>query len=207
MDRHPGVGLAGSRLEDPDGTPQCSAFRFITAATEFVSALRLGIVSKLMNRWVVAPPIPDEPRPADWLAGASLIVRRSVFEEIGLLDPSYFLYFEEVDFCLRARRAGWRCWYVPASRVVHLVGSATGVSETRRKPPRRPAYWFDSRRRYFIKNFGPLHAAAADAAWLLGYSLWRVRRLIQRKPDLDPPRLGRDFVRNSVFFKGFRLAS
>src|SRR5262249_25421828 len=113
MERHPEVGIAGSRLEDPDGTPQRSAFRFPSWASELEGGLRLGLVSRLLHRRVVAPPVRGEAHPCDWVAGASMMIRRAVFRDIGLLDDGYFLYFEEVDFCLRARRAGWSCWYVP----------------------------------------------------------------------------------------------
>jgi GT2 family glycosyltransferase len=101
MEHNPQTGLAGSRLEDPDGTPQRSAFRFPTVASEFERGIRLGLVSRLLHRYVVAPPLRDVPHPADWVAGASLMVRRAVFEAIGLLDSSYFLYFEEVDFAAK----------------------------------------------------------------------------------------------------------
>jgi GT2 family glycosyltransferase len=195
LEARPDVGLAGSRLEDPDGTPQRSAFRFHTAASEFEGGLRLGLVSRLLRRRVVAPPPRPEPHPADWVAGASLLVRRAVFESVGLLDEGYFLYFEEVDFCRRARAAGWPCWYVPASRVVHLVGQSSGVTDGKRPPRRVPRYWFDSRRRYFRKNHGRPYALLADAAWVLGFSLWRLRRRIQRRPDRDPPGLLWDFLR------------
>ena len=56
MDSHPKVGIAGSRLEDPDGTPQCSAFRFPNFFSEFEGTIKLGLVSRLLNSWVVAPP-------------------------------------------------------------------------------------------------------------------------------------------------------
>ncbi len=131
-----------------------------------------------------------------------MIVRREVFESVGLLDEKYFMYFEEVDFCLRALKSGWPCWYVPTSRVVHLVGQSSGVTDTKRPPRRLPGYWFDSRRRYFLKNHGWLYAALADAAWVFGFTLWRWRRVIQRKPDFDPPSLLSDFMLNSVFLKG-----
>ena len=134
MDAHPDAGIAGSRLEDPDGTPQRSAFRFHTVRGELEAGLRLGFVSKLLHRHVVAPPVPagEEPVRTDWVAGASMIVRRAVFEQAGLMDEGYFMYFEEVDFCLRAARKGWPCWYVPASRIVHLVGQSSGVTDTKR---------------------------------------------------------------------------
>jgi len=201
MDEHPKVGIAGSRLEEPDGTPQCSAFRFHTVFSELDSGLNLGIVSKLLSRWVVWPPIPEEACQTDWVAGASMIVRREVFEGVGLMDEEYFMYYEEMDFCLQAKKAGWSCWYVPKSRVVHLVGQSSGVTDTKRPPKRRPQYWFDSRRRYFLKNYGWLYTALADAIWASSFALWRLRRAIQGKPDTDPPQVLSDFLRNSVFFK------
>lgn len=199
LDASPHVGLAGSRLEDPDGTPQRSAFRFPGVAGEFENGARFGPVTKLLARYAVAPPPRDEPHPADWLAGASLLVRREVFEQIGLLDDGFFLYFEEVDFCRRAWAAGWECWYVPASRVVHLVGQASGITDTRRPAKRVPAYWFAARNRYYRKHAGPVRRFAASAAWAVGHALWRARRRVQRKPDADPPHLLADFVRHTFF--------
>jgi len=202
MRQHPRVGIAGSRLEDPDGTPQRSAFRFHTIASEFEGGVRLSVVSRLLNQRLVAPPVSEAACATQWLAGASMMVRREVFEQVGLLDEAYFMYFEEVDFCLRAARAGWECWYVPASRVVHLVGQASGVTDPRLRK-RRPAYWFESRRRYFVKNHGASYAMRADAAWAVGFALWRVRRFLQRRQDNDPPKLLSDFLRHSVFVRGF----
>jgi N-acetylglucosaminyl-diphospho-decaprenol L-rhamnosyltransferase len=201
MDQNPTAGLAGSRLEDPDGTVQRSAFRFQSVRGEIERGIRMGSVSRLLANRIVSQPPPStvEPVPCDWVAGASLIVRREVFETAGLLDEGYFMYFEETDFCLAAKRAGWSCWYVPASRVVHLVGAVSQLSDTRKHRKRRPAYWFESRRRYFLKNHGWPYAAAADAAYLLSHAVWRFRRFVQHKEDTDPPRLGFDSLRHSVF--------
>ncbi|NJL52204.1 MAG: glycosyltransferase family 2 protein [Hydrococcus sp. SU_1_0] len=201
MEDNPQVGIAGSRLEDLDGTPQCSAFRFHTLLSELDSALRLGIVSKLLAKWIIAPPVVSTPCQTDWVAGASMIVRRQVLETAGLMDEAYFLYYEEVDFCLQARKSGWSCWYVPQSRVVHLVGQSSGVTNTKTPPKRLPQYWFDSRRRYFLKNHGWLYAALTDLVWLLSFTLWRCRRFVQHKPDHDPPHLFKDFFGNSVLLK------
>lgn len=200
MEAHPDVGLAGSRLEDPDGTPQRSAFRFPSVWSELESALQLGFVSKLLSRYLVAPPVVDDAIETGWVAGASLIVRREVFDATGLLDDEYFMYFEEVDFCLAAKRAGWPCHYVPASHVVHLVGQASGVT-TPKQQKRRPTYWFNSRRRYFGKNHGWLYTALTDLVWAVGFITWRIRRRLQRKPDNDPPHFLSDFVRNSIWIK------
>jgi GT2 family glycosyltransferase len=203
MQSRPEVGLAGSRLEDPDGTPQRSAFRFPTIAGELDRSLRFGPVSRLLDRYVVAPPVPQEPTPTDWVAGASLLIRREVFDAIGLLDERYFMYYEEVDFCWRAARAGWPCWYVPESRVVHLVGQSSGVTNTRIKRKRRPDYWFESRRRFFLRNKGAWYSAGCDLALLAGLMLWDLRCLISRRPNDDPPRLLLDSLRHSVFLRGF----
>ncbi len=201
LNENPTVGLVGSRLEDPDGTPQTSAFRFPSIWSELDHGLRLGAVSRLIAHRKLAMPITSEPCPSDWLAGASLMIRREVLATAGLFDENYFLYFEEVDFCHRARLAGWECWYVPKSRVVHLVGQSTGVTDTRRSPQRMPQYWFKSRHRYFLKFHGALYAALADLFWMTGFSLWRIRRWLFRKPDTDPPYFLWDFFCNSIGVK------
>ena len=195
MDFHPRVGIAGSRLEDPDGTPQRSAFRFPSVASELESNIRLGVVSWLLREQLVAPPVRDQPHATDWVAGASMIVRRAVFRNIGLMDESYFLYFEEVDFCRLARRAGWPCWYVPQSRVVHLVGRSSGVTGADRHAKPMPRYWFDSRRHYFLTHHGRIYLWMAGVAWAVGHLLWQIRRRLQRRPNIDPPGLLWDFIR------------
>lgn len=205
MQDNPEAGIAGSRLEDPDGTPQRSAFRFHSLGSELDDGLRLGFVSKLLRNKSVAPSVRDDTHECDWVAGASMIVRREVFDAIGLMDEKYFMYYEEVDFCLRANRAGWPCWYVPESHVVHLVGQASGVTVQNTKPKRRPDYWFDSRRRYFLKNHGRFYTVLADAVWALAFATFRFRRFIQRKPDTDPPKLLFDFLRHSVVLKGAKV--
>ncbi|MBM0743855.1 glycosyltransferase family 2 protein [Phormidium sp. CLA17] len=201
MDQHPEVGISGSSFEEADGKPWPYAFRFPSIFSELDSALRLGVVSKLLSKWIVAKVMDNEEEQIDWLPGASMMIRRQVFESIGLMDEGYFLYFEETDFCLQARRAGWTAWYVPQSRVMHILGQSTGVTATNQPPKRLPQYWFDSRRRYFLKNHGWFYTALVDIAWLSGFSLWRVRRMLQRKPDTDPPQMLADTFRNSVFLK------
>ncbi|GAB4319627.1 MAG: glycosyltransferase [Leptolyngbyaceae cyanobacterium] len=202
MDQHPEVGIAGSSFEEADGKPWPYAFRFPSFISEFEGGIRLGLITKLLSRWKVPQTMaPDREQPIDWIPGASMMVRREVFESVGLMDEGYFLYYEETDFCLQARRAGWSCWYVPQSRIMHILGQSTGVTATNQQPRRLPQYWFDSRRRYFLKNHGWLYAALVDISWLAGFSLWRARRVLQRKPDADPPQLLEDSIRNSVFLK------
>ncbi len=202
MEQNPKVGIAGSRLEDPDGTPQRSAFRFQSPLGMFEGSLRLGLASRLLNRWIVAPPVVDDTFETDWVPGASMIIRQEVFKDIGPLDEGYFTYFDDIDYCFNAKKKGWPTWYVPASRVVHLVGQSTGVNSN---PKRLPPYMLDARRRYFLKNHGPLYAAAVDACMILGLTLLRLRVLLTGKKDTTAPHVVADSIRHSVFVKGFQL--
>lgn len=205
LQEHNDVSMAGSRLEDEDGTAQVSSFNFPGVWSELSSGARLGILDRLLKKWLVARPISDVPERCDWVAGASMMMKWKVIEDIGLMDDDYFLYFEELDYCLKANGGGHACWYVPASRVCHAVGASTGISDTRKAAPRRPKYWFDSRRRYFLKNFGYLKLILADIAHISGYCTWRLRNLFAAKSKLakEPPHYLKDFIRNSFLFRGF----
>lgn len=195
LDDHPAVGIVGSLMISAAGTPQASAFRFPGVASELDRGARLGLLSKSLRRWNVVAPISGEAQSTDWVCGAGMMVRREVFDKIGLLDETFFVYYEETEFCLRARRAGWSCWLVPQSVVVHLEGQTTSVGAHKSAPKRLPAYWFASRRHYFCKSHGMLYCLGADVAWTLGHVSWRLRNLIQRKPCPDPPHLLADFIR------------
>ncbi len=198
MDGHPAVGIAGSRLEHPDGAVQPSAFRFPGAAGEFEEAVRFGPVSRLLRRWVVAPEMPTTAGPCDWVSGASMMVRREVFDAVGLLDAGYFMYYEELDFIRRAADAGWACWYVPESRVVHLVGQASGVTDLKKPLKRRPGYWFASRSRYFRRHHGVAGKLWIDVCWLSGRLFFQAMNMVRRKPTNDPPHLVRDYIRHNL---------
>jgi N-acetylglucosaminyl-diphospho-decaprenol L-rhamnosyltransferase len=204
MDQNQRVGIAGSRQEALDGTPHQSAFRVLSPLGELERNLRLGFASRLLSRWRVAARLVDYAFETDWVSGASMIIRREVFRDTGLLDEGYFTYFDDIDFCFNARKQGWPAWYVPASRVVHLEGQSTGVTT---RPKRLPPYLFEARRRYLLKNHGPAFAAMVDACMIIGLSLWKLRVLITSKEDTTAPHLLGDSIRHSVFFKGFKLAN
>lgn len=173
MDAHPRVGIAGSLLENASGGVECSAHTFPSPMSGLNEGARLGVLSRLLHRYVVTFPPRAVAHPCDWVSGASMIIRRQVFEDIGLLDEGYFLYFEEVDFCFRVRQAGWQCWYVPDSRVMHLEGASTGIGITAK---RRAKYWFDSRRRFFVKHYGIAGLVLTDVLWLIGRFTFLLRR-------------------------------
>ena len=199
MNAHPTVGIAGGRAVNRDDTVRRSSFRFHSPLGELENALQISLVSKLLRKHVVAPPIPNQAARVDWVSGASMMVRKEVFDKIGLLDDGYFMYFEETDFCLKASRAGFACWYVPTSRIIHLVGQSSGVTGAQRGLKRRPKYWFNSRRRYFISNFGRCTFHTASLLWLLTYPIGRLWLRLRRKRRDDPPMLWRDFLRYNYF--------
>ncbi len=175
MEKHPEVGIAGSRLENEDGGIECSAHKFHSPISELLDGARLGILDLFLSNYEVTPPLRDEAHRCDWVSGSSMIIRREVIEEIGMMDEGFFLYFEEVDFFQRAAKAGWQTWYVPESVVMHIEGASTGIKSTRR----RPEYWYESRRRYLVKHYGVLALILADLLWSIGRLTFFMRRFLK----------------------------
>jgi GT2 family glycosyltransferase len=166
METHPDAGIAGSQLENADGGLDSSAHAFPSPLSELDAGARLGALSRLLRRYAVTPAMArDTAHPCDWVSGASMMIRRQVIADIGWMDEDFFLYFEEVDFCRRARLAAWKCWFVPDSRVVHLEGASTGIGISSK---RRARYWYDSRRRFFVKHYGIAGLVAADTLRTIG---------------------------------------
>lgn len=192
LDAHPEAGIAGSYVHGPEPVPHKTAFRFPSLASELESTLGVGLVSRLLRPWIVSPPLPAVTSRVDWLAGASMMVRREVFERVGLLDEAYFMYFEETDFCLAARRAGFTTWYVVESSVTHIGAASTGLKDRSR---RTPSFWFASRRTFWLENHGRATLWAANVIYVLGAALRRLRCKLTGKPLDDFPHHLRDFIR------------
>ncbi len=199
MAAHPRAGIVGGSMESPTGEAWPYAFGFPSIWSEIDNSLRLGFVSRWLARHAVLRRMGNRPEPVDWICGANFMIRGELLDSVGLMDEDYFLYFEEVDYCLQARRAGWECWYVPDARVMHIAGQSSGITDSALQ--RRPAYWFESRRRYFVKNHGRAYALLTDLAWLSCFAFWRLRRRLQRKPEGDPPRMLGDFARHSLLLR------
>jgi glycosyltransferase involved in cell wall biosynthesis len=115
----------------------------------------------------------------DWLSGAALLCRRETLEQVGLLDPGYFMFSEEVDLCRRARDAGWRVVYLPEAEITHFGGGSTDQAV-----PSRHINFNTSKARYFRLHEGPVagrlvrwyllgmyvaQMASEAAKWLLGH--------------------------------------
>lgn len=190
MKKMPTVGFAGSQVRGQDDLPHTTHFRFPTIAGEFEQSIKLGLVSRVLKNARIPMEATEVPVQVDWVAGASMMIRRVALDEIGLFDETFFLYFEETDLCLRASRAGWKTWFVPQSTAVHVGSVSTGMKEWKRAP----GYWFDSRRHYFLKNHNRAYLATATMARIIGGLLWRARRIISHRPLGEPPRFLSDFI-------------
>lgn len=184
LQANPKTGFAGSYIYGEDGTRHTTTFRFPSAASEFESAIRFGPVTRLLRSRRVPLEGVTTDRAVDWIAGASLMMRADVLDDIGLFDETFFLYFEETDLCRRARQAGYGIDYVHASEVMHIGSVSTGMGNWARVP----GYWFDSRWHYFAKNHGAFYASLATMVHLLGGALHWVRCLITRKKRGVQPR-------------------
>ena len=130
LDAHPQVAVAGPRLVNPDGSLQPSCHAFPTAATILVELTPLARLAHALRPvpglGVLHPPAGphDRAQRVDWVKGAALAIRREVFEQVGGFDESFFMYWEDADFCYRVARAGYRRMYVPLATVRHAAGQA-----------------------------------------------------------------------------------
>jgi N-acetylglucosaminyl-diphospho-decaprenol L-rhamnosyltransferase len=109
----PRAGIIGFRLRHEDGSRQLSTGNFPTLARTL-----LGLLLPRATRKYNAPPL-DGPSPVDWVTGCCLLVRRDCWDDLGGLDPEYFLYYEDVDLCRRARAQDWSVWFDPGVSAIH----------------------------------------------------------------------------------------
>jgi len=205
LEGHPDVGIAGSSFESADGSGWPIAFRFPSLLSELETGLKLGIVSRVLKPWAVARIMGSEAQQIDWGAGASMMVRRALLDRIGGLDESYFLFFEETEFCWRAKRAGYSMWYVPKSRVMHIAGQSTKLDERNAALKRLPAYWFESRRRYFMTTRGFVGALFIDLTAIFANALGSFRLILQGRRDRVVPHYVADLWRHSVVHRRNRV--
>jgi len=121
MDLHPDAGIAAPQLFHEDGTRQPNCRRFPTPGTLALRALRADEIWKTSNvRRYLMEDEPVQSGSVEWVTGAVLVARRAAMEAVGLLDEGYFLYWEDMDWCYRMRRAGWGVFAVPGARAIHL---------------------------------------------------------------------------------------
>ena len=126
-DAHPDVAVVGPKLLNPDGTLHRSVRGFPTRwrlATEYLYLRKLAPRSQLLNAFYAGGFDHESEREAEVVMGACMLVRRAAIDEVGLLDESFFLFSEEVDWCYRFAQAGWKTLFTPAARCVHVGGAS-----------------------------------------------------------------------------------
>jgi len=136
LDENQDVGICGPRLLNEDGSTQPSVRRFPTlpgilhcfTIFRFIPVFRWHY-----RRWMMRDFKYDRQRDVDQVMGAALLVRRSVLDELGGMDEAFFMYYEEVDLCYRAKQAGWRIVFLPEAVITHTGGRSTGQIPVKRR--------------------------------------------------------------------------
>jgi GT2 family glycosyltransferase len=137
MDRNPEVGIVGCRVLNEDGTLQFACRRSIP--TPRVAFFRLSGLSRLFPNSKITAKYnltyldPNETNEVDAVSGAFLMIRREVVDNIGMLDERFFMYGEELDWCLRTKKAGWTVMYYPDAEIIHYKGECS-KSNSRKAP-------------------------------------------------------------------------
>ncbi|MCU0519594.1 MAG: glycosyltransferase family 2 protein, partial [Anaerolineae bacterium] len=169
LQAHPDVGLVGPRLLNSDGTPQSSRRRFPNLAILFLESTWLQplLSDRQLRRYCIQDRPDTEEQDVDWVTGAAMMIRREVLQDVGPFDESYFMYSEELDWCRRIRRAGWRITYVPSAQVIHHGGKSSDQVVAARH-----VYFQASKILYARKHHGR-SVAEVLRFWLLGQYVWQ----------------------------------
>jgi GT2 family glycosyltransferase len=125
---HPEAGVLGPKLLNPDGSLQFSCRRFPNPMAALFRNTWLGRMfpnNRFTREYLMTDWPHDQPREVDWVSGAAMFVTHKAMEEVGLLDPNYFMYCEDVDWCYRIHKAGMKIMYVPQASITHAIGRST----------------------------------------------------------------------------------
>jgi GT2 family glycosyltransferase len=175
LDEHPECGAAAPRLVNPDGRTQRACMRFPTLRTvlwwdTFLS--RWWPRNRELERYEYRDWDHRGTREVEQPPGTCLVVSRSLVDRVGPMDERLWLFFNDVDWALRMRAQGFRCWYVDDAEVVHHLGGST------RKFADFGAEWHRNRIAFYRKHHGVLGAALTKtaAAYVAVRECFRVRR-------------------------------
>ena len=189
MDGHPGIGALGPMLICPDGSVQSSRRRFPRVATAFIESTVLQnwfASHRVLRDYYVLDRPDDAVSEVDWVDGACILVRREALDEVGLLDNAYFMYSEELDWCRRAKSAGWQVVYYPEAQVIHHRGKSSEQVKVFQivRFNRSKIHYFRKHhgslvattlRAFLLANFG-YQLAVETAKWVIGH-----RRAVRRQ--------------------------
>ena len=125
MEKNPKVGICGPELRNSDGSLQYSSWRFPTILQPLYSRTAFGrtrMGKENLHRYLMKDVDHTKVRPVDALMGSALCVRKTAADEVGLFDDGFFMYFEDIDWCLRMWEHGWAVYYVPTVSLIHAHG-------------------------------------------------------------------------------------
>lgn len=182
MTQHPRAGMIGPGLVGATGNVDRSCFRFPHPISEFIRAANTGLITKILGRYDVPLPFFDTPIEPEWIGFACVLIRREVIEQVGLLDPGYFMYFEDIDYCRKVCDAGWTILYWPEPKVVHFMGGTSNITSADEVPRRAARYFYEARSRYFAKHHGMVGLLTANLLWTTGRVISWSREVVQRRP-------------------------
>lgn len=183
-DANPQAGIIAPRIETDDGKVQVSQFRFHSPRSELIRAAATAQVTKLLQRHVVALDPPVDLVDVEWASFACILLKGEMVTALGPMDEGYFLYFEDAEYCLRARRAGWTLALAPAAVAVHFRGGSGPVKSQALARKRLPSYYYCSRSRFMTQRSGRLGLFCANINWHLGRLIAHARRLAGK--DVPP---------------------
>ena len=168
LDEHPDVGVVGPQLRFGDGTIQSSRRRFPSVWTGFFEStwLQPYAPKPLLEHFYVEDKADYELCEVDWVMGAALVTRREIVDQIGGMDPEYFMYSEELDWCRRIKAAGWRVFYLPAAQIIHYQGKSSEQASTARH-----INFNRAKLRYFRRYHGSAAAAFLRLTLLLNFAV------------------------------------
>lgn len=184
MQEHDSCGVLGVKLISRDGSLQPSCRYFPTPLNIFVAKAGLQRFFPSLQMVDDLKWAHDEVRNCDWVPGCYYLVRRSVIDQVGLFDPRYFLYYEEVDHCLATKKAGWDVIYFPDTEVIHLGGeSASSDAELTSAGKQIDSMQIESELLYFRKNAGFFSVVADVLLQNLADIILLLKKLIKRTDD------------------------
>jgi len=170
MIAHPQIGILGPHTRNSDGSHQSTRRRFPTLATGiFESAWLAALAPAHVERhYRLLDKGDDDVLEVDWAQGSALMLRRALYDAIGGLDEGYVMYSEELDYCRRAKSAGWRVYYHGGARITHHGGKSSEQATARTQ-----IHFQTSKLRYFLKHHGRGHYYILRAALLLQFA-WQL---------------------------------
>lgn len=167
LDARPEIGLVGVRQLAADGELFPTVRRFPSFSRyvfEALSSERFPFRARWLGERELDMRQYDRDISCDWTSGSFLLARREALDSAGLFDERFFIFSEEVDLCLRIRRAGWDVRHLPAMTIVHHFNKV-GIST------RMVAQDAFSRQQYMRKHFGPVERAACTSALFMRHAL------------------------------------